>query len=92
MLEHFQAGDHVEGPFLCPEPFHRAAEVANFETPIEGVQAGHGEGALSGVHPRDLRAVARHGLGDQSAAASHVEKASPRKGRAVGNPLAAEGI
>jgi hypothetical protein len=64
MLQHFQAGDDIEGRLPFPEPLHGAVEIADLEAPIEGMKPSNGEGALSSVYPRDLCAMASHRLGN----------------------------
>lgn len=74
VLQHFEAGDHVEAPRPLGGKVRRGLQpVVDLDAGLQCVQPCHFQRAARQVDADDPGAASRHALGDQPAAAADVE-------------------
>jgi hypothetical protein len=75
VLQHFHAGHHVEAAGLLRRQ-RLGTDLAVGDTGrlgLQGMQLGHPQRLRRQIDPQHLRALARHGVGQDAAAAADIE-------------------
>src|SRR5574341_1122794 len=93
VLEHLHAGEHVEPAFVRGGVVLRRGElVAHLETALQQVQARDAQRLVGEVDAGDARAALRHRLGQDAAAAAHVERVGAGEPRLALDPRQAQRV